>query len=386
MDGERRTIANPEDGGRLKGEGDYKYGEEATVKAMENSGYRFVNWTENGVEVSTMSEYRFIVKEARVLVANFKETGYDIKVTAKPAHGGTVHGAGTYEYGQKVTVVAKKKNGYNFINWTENGVEVSKFPDYGFVVKKDRNLVANFKAKKYKIATFSNPSNGGKTKGTGIYEYGQQAIVRAIPNKEYKFVSWTEKDTVVSRDAKYSFTVKQARRLVANFEIITYKVSVSANPSSAGTVKGAGNYTRGAIVKLQAIPATGYVFKKWTENDKDVSYNGQYNFKVVGSRSLVAHFEKLTSVNDIAKSESFTVYPNPAKDFVTFKFENNKIKRDKIKIMLHGVSGKSYSLNNFEVFNGKITIDVSDKKSGIYYIQLIIDGKKSEMSKVIIMK
>ena len=50
----------------------YDYGESCTVTATANEGYVFVNWTENGQEVSTSASYNFVVTGVRTLVANFE--------------------------------------------------------------------------------------------------------------------------------------------------------------------------------------------------------------------------------------------------------------------------------------------------------------------------
>ena len=70
---------------------------------------------------------------------------YTITATATPAAGGTVTGAGTYETGANVTMKATAKSGYAFVNWTENGKEVSKSATYSFKAAADRKLTANFK-------------------------------------------------------------------------------------------------------------------------------------------------------------------------------------------------------------------------------------------------
>ncbi|MBO6024426.1 MAG: peptidase C25, partial [Bacteroidales bacterium] len=50
---------------------------------------------------------------------------YTINVSANPTAGGNVGGGGTYTQGQSCTVTASANNGYTFVNWTENGQQVS---------------------------------------------------------------------------------------------------------------------------------------------------------------------------------------------------------------------------------------------------------------------
>lgn len=70
------TVAsNPSEGGSVSGGGAYVYGQEVTVEASANTGYSFVNWTEDGTAVSTESDYTFTVISDWDLVANFALTG-----------------------------------------------------------------------------------------------------------------------------------------------------------------------------------------------------------------------------------------------------------------------------------------------------------------------
>lgn len=58
--------------GTVSGTGAYQEGASATLTATPNTGYKFVNWTKGGVEVSTEATYSFPVTENVELVANFE--------------------------------------------------------------------------------------------------------------------------------------------------------------------------------------------------------------------------------------------------------------------------------------------------------------------------
>lgn len=70
--------------------------------------------------------------------------GFTVSVSANPTNGGTVIGGGTYQGGQTCTVTATAEAGYTFVNWTENGSQVSTEASYTFTVTGNRTLVANF--------------------------------------------------------------------------------------------------------------------------------------------------------------------------------------------------------------------------------------------------
>ena len=286
--------ANPTEGGSVSGAGSYTYGQTATLTATANTGYQFVNWTDGNAAVSDEATYSFTVNGNRTLVANFQINTYTITANANPAAGGTVNGAGNYTYGQTVTLNAIANTNYSFVNWTENGSIVSTAAEYSFTATENRTLVANFATITYTITASANPTEGGTITGAGDYTYGQNVTLNAVANTGYTFVNWTENGTIVSTDVEYSFTANDDRTLVANFEINTYTITASANPTEYGTVSGAGNYTHGQTVTLIATANTDYSFVNWTENGSIVSTDAEYSFTATASRTLVANFATIT--------------------------------------------------------------------------------------------
>ena len=65
------ATADPAVGGSILGTGSYEYGSTATLTATPATGYFFINWTLNDVEVGTELTYSFTVNEATALVAHF---------------------------------------------------------------------------------------------------------------------------------------------------------------------------------------------------------------------------------------------------------------------------------------------------------------------------
>ncbi len=64
--------ANPSEGGIVPPNGSYTEGTSIMVNAVPKSGYVFLSWEENGVEISKQSTYSFTVTAKRGLVARFK--------------------------------------------------------------------------------------------------------------------------------------------------------------------------------------------------------------------------------------------------------------------------------------------------------------------------
>ena len=311
LDYDVNVSVSPEDAGTTTGAGTYTHGDNVTVNATPNYGYKFVNWTEDGNVVSEESEYSFTITSDRNLVANFELLDYDVNVSVSPENAGTATGAGNYTHGDEITVNATPNAGYKFVNWTENGEVISTETEYTFIITSNRDLVANFELMDYDVTLSVNPEDAGVTTGEGTYTHGEDVTVNATPNFGYKFVNWTEDGNVVSEESEYSFTIASDRNLVANFELLTYEVAISLNIENAGVVIGAGIYTHGDNVTLTATPNENYKFVNWTEDGILVSEEQTYVFEITSDRNLVANFFSTESVEQIF-DETFSVCPNPA--------------------------------------------------------------------------
>jgi hypothetical protein len=66
------VSANPTVGGAVEGGGEYFYNDEVVVTATPNDGYKFVNWSEQGVVVSLEKIYSFFITDDVVLSALFE--------------------------------------------------------------------------------------------------------------------------------------------------------------------------------------------------------------------------------------------------------------------------------------------------------------------------
>ena len=135
------VSADPESGTVDGGGSDFHYGDVAILTATANEGYTFQSWsngsTENPMEISVTGDASYY--------ASFAPLSHEIVVIANPENGGRVEGGGTY-FLPICTVKATANEGYNFVNWTENGEEVSTEAEYSFSTWHDRTLVANFES------------------------------------------------------------------------------------------------------------------------------------------------------------------------------------------------------------------------------------------------
>ena len=219
---------DPVHGGAVSGGGSFLQGQICTLQASPVSGYHFVRWMKNGTQVSTNSNYSFMVSESASFVAEFSPNSISITASVNPSNGGFVSGTGYYNYGSDATLTAIPNSGYRFEKWTKDGVSVSHDLSYSFTVKEDASYEAVFK-KKSSITISANPLVGGEVSGAGEYNNGFLCTLVAAANSGYDFVNWTENGTVVSLSSSYSFVVNADRNLTANFaeeDIIVFADSI----------------------------------------------------------------------------------------------------------------------------------------------------------------
>ncbi|MFO7873425.1 MAG: InlB B-repeat-containing protein [Bacteroidales bacterium] len=285
------ASADPVAGGTVSGSGTYDHGEEVTMEANPETGYQFVEWTIDGVQVSTDMTYAFTAEEDVDLTAHFELKTYTISAIADPEDGGTVTGTGTYQHGETVTLEALPATGYEFVEWTANGEWTHSDSEYTFTAEQDRDLTAHFQLKVYAIDAAADPADGGTVTGAGDYAHGQEVTLTAAPEEGYYFVEWTEDDAHVSDDEIYTFDAEEDRSLTAHFEKFEYVITATADPLEAGTISGTGTYEHGEEVTLTATSESAYQFIDWTEDDTVVGTDSVISFIAADNRDLVANFE-----------------------------------------------------------------------------------------------
>ena len=89
------TVTVTAENGTVEGAGEYEEGATATLTATAASGYKFVNWTVEGEQVSTENPYSFEVTKDVTIVANFAKdqgTAVDNTMVANKAMKAIVNG------------------------------------------------------------------------------------------------------------------------------------------------------------------------------------------------------------------------------------------------------------------------------------------------------
>ncbi len=296
---------NPNGSGTVTGTGTYNFGSNVNLTATPTTGYQFVNWTDGATVVSTNASYTIGgIRENISYTANFSKIRYEVEATANPQNSGTVTGTGTYEHGTNATLTATPATGYQFVNWTENDVEVSTRSEYTISnISSDHRLVANFEGVGYTVTTSVDPQGSGSVEGGGTYASGSNVTLIATPATGYLFSYWqdTSVETPLTSNPRLEINnLSRDMTIVAHFsQLEQVTVSLSVDPANSGSVRGAGTYYVGDNVEMSASANSGYNFSGWyNTNDQLVSANNPYTVSGINQNlTLVAKFSAIQAKN-----------------------------------------------------------------------------------------
>ena len=296
--------ANPAAGGTTIGAGSFDAGSSVTVSARVNAGYTFVDWTENGVRVSTSSNIQFTLNANRNFVANFRAipaSQFAVLLTSSPAAGGTTDGEGAYAAGTSVTITSVANTGYTFTNWTDlaSGAVVSASPNYTFALSANRSLVANFLLNTYTLTVNAVNGTVSKAPDQTRYNHGSNVVLTATPAAGYVFSSWSGDATGTTNPLTVSMTSN--KNITANFTAIpvnSFTLTVNAVNGSVAKVANQPTYTSGSTVVLTATPAAGYTFSSWS-GDATGSVN-PLTVTMNANKNITANFTPLAPVGPTA--------------------------------------------------------------------------------------
>lgn len=296
--------ANPAAGGTTIGAGSFNAGTSVTVTARANTGYTFVDWTENGSRISTSTNIQFTLNGNRNLVANFRvipASQFAVQLSSNPAAGGTTDGEGAYASGSSVTVSSLANTGYTFVNWTDqsNTTVLSTSPNYTFALSANRSLIANFLLNTYTLTVNAVNGTVAKTPDLARYNHGSSVVLTATPATGYVFSSWSGDATGTTNPLTVSMNGN--KNITANFTAIpanTYTLTVNAVNGSVAKVADQAIYSSGSTVVLTATAAAGYSFSSWS-GDATGSVN-PLTVTMNANKNITANFTPLAAVGPAA--------------------------------------------------------------------------------------
>ena len=271
---EIRAEVSPAGAGTIDGGGVYNYGETIRLTVHNNQGFVFDRWDDGNI-----TNPRIVLVEGdATYTALFNAVQYEITTEADPEEGGTVRGAGIYDYGATASLKADPNEGYMFISWHDG------------IMTNPRNVTvtqnAHYKAlfyligtPEYTITVLPNDPELGTVTGSGTYPENTSIEISAVPVSGAIFEGWHDGNTdnprtvVVTADTTYKAIFSRVE---------TYTITVKPESPFTGSTYGSGTYPAGTAVNIGAIPSNGFYFSGWHDGNADnprsivVTQNAEY--------------------------------------------------------------------------------------------------------------
>lgn len=267
------AMSNAVRGGSVNGGGFYASGQTVTLTAIPipnfidsyvgntNLDWNFVNWTENGIPISTNPTISFTVNANRTLVAHFAE-GMCGTMTLTDCSGTITDGSGGAVY-----------RNASYCNW----------------------LIRPTTPPTHLTLTFTQFDAGPLSDSVVVYD-GTSTSGRWIGS----YSGWNLPPRLVAMSGAMFIVFKTqlnsaTQRWSANYaceNLPTYRISLLPNPAGSCQTTGSGFYLLGDSINVTAVDNAGFVFNSWTDSltNTIVSSSRTYGFRVNGNRTLLAKF------------------------------------------------------------------------------------------------
>lgn len=300
-------------------------GEDVTVTATPNSGYRFVNWTENEVEVSTNASYTYTAYTDRTLVANFEVApSYTYSVTDNLgntlASGNAYEGTDVIFYvpyyafadGRFYTTPSLSSGSLSYGKGTISSIAANTEITVSYTEETNTNVV--FFSEAENLTSISEVNDGytniRMSNGKAGYYAAQTAFVN-LPAGTYTLTAATRTGTTTF----YKGTVGEGTELMtlSSSGSVETKTSdpftLTENTDIYTSVGSSSNYFDYVIIRQTAVSSTvstaGFATYVNNSYDLDFSETAIEAYKVKVSEKGVA---KLTKVNAVPAGTPVLLY------------------------------------------------------------------------------
>jgi len=334
-------------------------------------------------------------------------TYYYLNITISPTGSGVVNltpSGGVYVAGTTVTLKAVANSGWLFSSWS--GDLNSTSSSTIIVMDSNKNVTANFVQSSsneggtttYFLIVGVSPQNAGNVvlnPAGGVYTAGTQVQIVATPNSGWVFSSWS--GDITGNQNPITIIIDSNKTITANFiqqnTTQQYMLSVSVNPQGSGVVDinpFKGSYTAGEEVQLTAIPNNGYVFNNWS-GDINKTQN-PVSIIMDNNKQITANFTSVTSVFSV-KTEKEYINFNGEKNIKFIYTANTTDIGSSIKLYIYDKKMKLVREINCVCNKTEDLIlwDGKDKDGnyvplGVYFYKAVLNGKRSKMNKILILK
>ncbi|MCR4659623.1 MAG: fibronectin type III domain-containing protein [Bacteroidales bacterium] len=262
------------------------YGQQVNLKAVAFDGYRFVNWSDadtNAVRVYVLNS------DSVNLTANFElippTTGV-VTLNVSGNGNGEVFGAGEYNLGDTITIIARPAAHSHFVTWSDGVTDTLRT----LVVVSDTTITAEFVLDQHTVTLLAVCDSANMTvpaelyDGAGIFDFNTMHTITARSNEHFHFVKWVC-GTVERTDSVVTFMVTSDTTFTAVYEYV-----------SGGSHEGIDDVEEGLNVDIYA--AEGQIFVRGAEQHMVYVYDavGRLVMSQKANAELVAMPMRATGV------------------------------------------------------------------------------------------
>ena len=288
--------------GYVTGGGTYSAGEEVSLEAVANAGYRFTGWndgsTENPRSITVTGNVTYIASFANL---GTNELHYDNgSYVNSMGAGGTIYWA--------VRFPANVLTSYNTLNsvriWDQYAGSYEVRICQGGTDAPGTQLASQTYSlngsSTWFDATFSTPVTINPAQPLWIVLYNTGVNFPAAcsnfagnPDGSWVSLDGTSWNPIYAYgDFYYTWMIRPV--LSTSTPPQTYTITVLSSNDAMGTATGGGTYSYGTVVQIRANPYTGYEFTTW--NDGNTA--NPRNITVTGNATYVANFQPQVGIND----------------------------------------------------------------------------------------
>lgn len=188
------------------------------VTAVPDEGYHFVQWSDGlTANPRTETNVNAPVDVVATFAINVYPVGFDLGTLGTRTGGGEL--SQSIEHGSPALApelsVAPH---WRFTGWSAAFDRITSA----------LTVSAQYERITHAITATVNPPTAGQAGGSGLCNEGDNCIVSLQRSFGWKFLGWTENNTLVSTDFSYEFPVLGPRQLVAQLEPLTRTIDPSA--------------------------------------------------------------------------------------------------------------------------------------------------------------
>lgn len=174
--------------GTVEGGGQYDYGATVTLSAAPGQHSHFLYWSDG---VTTNPRVIEVTSDLSLIAFFAEDSRYTVAVTCNDPDMGSVAGAGSYYYGDNVTLTATANDHYHFAQWSDGNTQNPRIVQ----VLTDATYSAIFEPDMYMLTLSANDNSKGAVYGAGEYAYGSSVTITAQAFEGYRFITWSDGDT-----------------------------------------------------------------------------------------------------------------------------------------------------------------------------------------------